>query len=109
MNIYADFEYYKDIYLGSLISENEFPYYAQCAGRWLENIITVPEFEIGENIKMASCAVCEAIKKFENRSDIESEANDGYSIKYRGKSLEQQVYGAVRLYIDSSMIYRGLI
>ena len=111
MDIYAEFNYYSDVYLGSEVNENEFSRYAESASRWIDRFITKEDFEINEQIKMAVCAVCDVLKKYEGRAGIQREDNDGYSISYdcNAQSMEMRIYNAIRLYADDELFYRGLL
>ena len=61
----ADYEYYRDTYLGSLLTEENFPKYALRADSYLDLLTTgryekdcLPEKAV-EAVKMAECAIAE--------------------------------------------------
>ncbi len=58
--------------------------------------------------KKCICEVAELLYSRDNKNGIESESNDGYSIKYSNGDTKNAVYNIAKLYLLSSgVMYRG--
>lgn len=118
--MYADFAFYSGSYGGSLISENEFTALERQASLHVD-LLTFNRLKNGwavtNDVKMAVCAVAEAIKKYESVqaqaitvAGIKSENNDGYSVSYQDSAdikatLQSVMTDAAYPYL----IYTGLM
>ena len=109
----ADFAFYTDVYLGSLIPEKAFSGMALRARETLERFqriyqVTVP----GEDsYKMAICAMAEAIFSASRRRSGMTAASVGeVSVRYEsgesvGRALQRELYERASIYLD---ICRGV-
>lgn len=58
--------------------------------------------------KKCICEVAELLYSHDNKDGIESESNDGYSVKYSNGDIKNAVYNIAKLYLLSSgVMYRG--
>lgn len=115
--IYAEYEYYKGSYYGTMAVE-DFMRLSRQASAYLDNvcfgrIADVTDEAIMAKVKDACCAVADAYLLNENGGGIASETNDGISVTYvRSTSNtltdEQRLYQAALLYLGSTgLMYRG--
>lgn len=97
--MYADYMFYKGPFGGSLILEADFPALERQAALHID-LITLNRLHTGwavtDTVKMAVCAITEAIKKHEaaaqaaeTAAGIKSENNDGYSVSYQDAEVAQ--------------------
>ena len=109
----ADFEFYRNVYMGDLIPEKAFSGMALRAGEYLQRLqriyrVTVPG---EESLKMAVCAVAEAIFAHSKRRGGVTAASVGQvSVRYEGSDrgdalLHRELYEKASIYLD---IYRGV-
>ncbi|HCI63579.1 MAG TPA: hypothetical protein DFH97_00745 [Clostridiales bacterium] len=114
-----DYQFYIQDYLGSAISEEDFPRLCKRAGEVLaryKRIYTVTEPESGAE-KMAVCAMTDALSGFEaiqngEAGAIQSAAIGSVSVNYgtstavdiSPKGQARELYRCASLYLD---IYRG--
>lgn len=124
---YADYEYYKTKYYGSLIPEEEFDRYAAQASRQID-LITAGRAsaykDTANMVKNAACNGAEILYRFDQEQKIanknagkSSETVQNYSVSYRDMS-ESLSYESVQksvnqaLYSDLSvtgLLYRGAL
>ncbi len=111
---YADYEFYKDVFKGQTIADEEnFESIELKASAYIDMItsggITESDDENYNNkIKSAVCGVCDVLACFPDDSVV-SESNDGYSVSYaddRRKNI--LLYNTARMYLPVSLLYRGL-
>lgn len=112
--VYADYSFYKNYFLGSAISESDFPRLALRASQFLDyytlgKSINNPALE---NLKMACCAVAEAyqvIEKTGEKSGIASESVGSYSVSYTTNSAaKSELANVARQYLAmTGLLYRG--
>ena len=115
--VYADYDYYKETFQGSL-PEEDFIRLSRQASAYLD-AITFNRAEnaaggnFGGKIKDACCAVVDAYNLNENGGGIAAETNDGISVNYiagvsTAKTDDQRLYGAAALYLmNTGLMYRG--
>ena len=101
MHDMPSFEFYRDVYLGSLIPEAPFEGLSRRAGDHLENLKRVFRVEGGEQAQaMAVCAMAEVLFRYRDRDGVRSATVGGVSVSYReGRSDD-----LAQVYLD---IYRG--
>ena len=64
--------------------------------------------EADDNIKMCICEVAEFLYESAKRSGIESENNDGYSVKFQKSQNESDICNLVKMWLaGSDLLYRG--
>lgn len=110
--VYADYTFYANSFLGSAISEADFPRLALRASQFLDYYTmgkakNYPELE---NLKMACCAIAEkyqivekaqkiASESLEDTGNLKSESVGSYSVSYQTASEKAQ--GANQTVIDA--------
>lgn len=131
--VYADYTFYSNSFLGSDISEADFPRLALRASQFLDY------YTLGrarknpdlENLKMACCAIAEkyqiveraqkiATESLENGGDMKSESVGSYSVSYQTASekaqganqtvinAQSEVVATARQYlVGTGLLYRG--
>lgn len=131
---YADYQYYKDVYLGEAISEEEFPRLEKKAERYLDALCFHRIHEVEEKhmteqladlIRVTVCEMAEAYKSMSPEynsmlaaavSGISSENNDGYAVSYGGgkdavtvdNEQKRVMKNVALMYLgDSGLMYRG--
>lgn len=133
--IYADFEYYRDIYGGTLVLENDFHGLAVKASAYL-NYITMGKAERNADLdalKLACCALVDkyseiesmALKARESACDVvsgskKSESVGSHSVTYQSAEerakyakdysdqLKSELPGIVGMYLaGTNLMYRG--
>jgi hypothetical protein len=123
----ADFEYYRDTYLGTLLTAEDFPKYALRADSFLDLLTTgryakdcLPAGAV-EAVRMAECAIadlCLNLEQAELQSDaawkVEGEKVGNHSVTYRNYSeiliqtTNQIREVAVRYLLRWGLLNRGI-
>lgn len=122
---YADYSFYRDVYLGST-PENAFPFLAEQAAAYLDRLtfgragqllkrtptpLTEPENSPPDvlAIRKACCAVVDELYRLQTIGDLQSENTKGYSVAYRaGESKGRRIRNAAALWLPSWMFYKGI-
>jgi len=106
----ADYGFYTDVYLGSTISEKQFPELALRAKEELERLqrtyrVSVP----GEDsLRMAICAMAECLHAAaKRRGGITAASTGQVSVRYEGadstgRNLQRELYRKAAIYLDIS-------
>ena len=111
---YADFQYYKDTFLGNVIEEIEFPRLSLRASEYIDAHTggVIPRLSaIPEEVQKATCAVAEKIQTYESEAEVASESVGSYSVTYKtsNATYEQELGKVLRLYLgNTGLLYRGL-
>lgn len=105
---YADYNWYKEVYKGFEIGEEQFNSVALAASKYLDRITFGKIDEADASVKLAMCAVADKMTALSNSSNIASESNDGYSISYKNVSEEKVLYKAACLFLPQELLYRGV-
>jgi len=99
----ADYDFYLNTYLGSAISEKEFPVLAARAGEYLamfrRKLHVAPAGE--ETEKLALCAMAECLHGHNRFSGVRSESVGSVSVTYSDRSART----LARSMLESAMIY----
>ena len=123
----ANYEYYRDTYLGEMLTEENFPKYALRADSFLDLLTTgryakdcLPAGAV-EAVRMAECAIADLCLNLEQavlQSDaawkVEGEKVGNHSVTYRNnaeiaKQTERQIHEvAVRYLLRWGLLYRGM-
>ena len=123
----SNYTYYRDTYLGSLLTEDNFPKYALRADAYLDLLTTgryqsdcLPAGAV-EAVRMAECAIadlCLNLEQAELQSDtawkVEGEKVGNHSVTYRNNAeiaeqTEKQIRNvAVRYLARWGLLYRGI-
>lgn len=111
---YADFSYYNNDFLGFLIPESQFGYYAARASEYLDSLTLdqIPS-PVPEAVRLACCSVAEASYRLDQGGRISSEKAGDYSVTYAGTggegSRREQLHQAAMVYLaDTGLVYRGV-
>lgn len=111
---YADFQYYKDTFLGNAIEEVDFPRLSLRASEYIDAHTggVIPRLSaIPEEVQKATCAVAEKIQTYESEAEVASESVGSYSVTYKTSeaTYEQELGKVLRLYLgNTGLLYRGL-
>ena len=105
----VNYDFYKNVYLGSTISEGVFPRLIARAEDWLarlERCCTV-KAPGPESRGMAACAVAEALAEHEKHRFVSQASVGGVSVRYENSlhAMQRQLLGCAGVYLD---IYRGV-
>lgn len=122
MTVYADWTYYANSYLGTVIAESDFPALALRASAVIDQITfarAAVDFAANTNvaaIKNATCAIAEELqrqKQSANADGIQSESQGQYSVSYaigsnRLKSNQARLETAARVWLANTfLIFAG--
>lgn len=107
--IQTDFDYYSNIYRGTLIPHTEFKKYIRKAEIYVDGLIFGREpGDREESVKLAMCNVAELLYLDESRYGLSAENVDGYSVSYSDGDITKNIYDAVAIYLaDSGLMYAG--
>ena len=125
--IVSDYEYYRNTYLGEMLTEENFPKYALRADSFLDLLTTgryakdcLPAGAV-EAVKMAECAIAEIclnLEQAETQSDaawkVQGEKVGNHTVTYRNSAeiveqTERQIHDvAVRYLLRWGLLYRGM-
>ena len=123
----SNYEYYRDTYLGSLLTEENFPKYALRADSYLD-LLTTGRYRYdclpagaAEAVRMAECAIAELclnLEQAELQSDaawkVQGEKVGNHSVTYRNNAeiaeqTERQIRKtAARYLLRWGLLYRGM-
>ena len=106
----ADFEFYRDVYLGELIPEKAFSGMALRAKEYLQRLQRIYRVEMSseDSLKMAVCAVAESIYTHaKHRGGVTAASVGQVSVRYEGSSrtdaaLRRELYEKASIYLDIS-------
>lgn len=121
--MYADYSYYQGTYLGTQLTEEQWPAAAREADAWLDRL-TLDRLrrgaQVDDAVRLAACAMAEVASRYQNaiaeRSPgLTSATNDGYSESYAGTVADlvaqerTEMQAAADLYLPRShpLRYRG--
>ena len=123
----ADYEYYRDTYLGTLLTEENFAKYSLRADSFLDLLTTgryekdcLPEKAV-EAVKMAECAIadlCLNLEQAQLQSDaawkVQGEKVGNHTVTYRNNAeiieqTEKQISEIARRYLARhGLLYKGV-
>ena len=104
---YTDYKYYKEVYKGTM-PETSFERVVAAASAYIRKITfdRVNTDEIPEEVKYATCAVCDVINDIDSAKvagkTVKSETNDGYSVTFlteEDANIDAK-YSAASLYLE---------
>lgn len=101
------YDFYVNTYLGSLLTEDSFPGYAQRAREVLDRLCRICRVEGGEEAKaMAICAMAETLyRDGKKQPGVVSAAVGEVSVRYQEENSQLgRLYNQAGIYLD---IYRG--
>ena len=123
----ADYEFYRETYLGDQLTEETYPKYALRADSYLDEL-TMGHYEddclrgkVLEAVKMAECAIADLCLNLEQASlqsdaawKVQGEKVGNHSVTYRNnaeiaKQTEAQIRDIARRYLARfGLLYRGI-
>ena len=118
--MYADYEYYTEVFFGTQIAEQEFNAVCARASDYIDYITKGKATADNEAVKKAVCAVAEHYQTIEKaRADAlggvkASESVGSWSVSYRSGEDIAAAYGselyaiALRYLASSGLLYRGV-
>ena len=105
----VNYDFYKNVYLGSTISEGAFPRLIARAEAWLARLerccsVSAPG---PDSRGMAACAVAETMAEHEKHRFVSQASVGGVSVRYESSlyALERTLLASAGVYLD---IYRGV-
>ena len=103
----VSYEFYRDVYLGSALEEEDFPKAAARAERWMQKLErTFFVAPVGEDSRdLAVCAVAEAMEQHRRQAGMTQTSVGGVSVRYDSKSLEKKLHRCAGVFLD---IRRGV-
>ena len=121
----SNYAFYRDVYLGTVLSEDDLPRYARDADSCLDQLTygryASPNLspEVLEKVKFAECALSELCQTMEtdaaSNPSISKETVGSHSVTYRGASdtasgWSARIYElAARYLLTTGLLYRGAI
>ena len=121
----SNYAFYRDVYLGTVLSEDDFPRYARDADSCLDQLTygryASPNLspEVIEKVKFAECALSELCQTMETDAaanpSISKETVGSHSVTYRDASdiasgWSARIYElAARYLLTTGLLYRGAI
>ena len=120
MTIYANYQYYKDIFKGKLIPEEDFSHAAILATQYINNV-TFGRIgsDVTDSVKNACCAAaeiyyqCDMSETALEATGKSAEKTGDYSVTYAKSDFsysnrDKQLSKAVKLWLGSTgLLYRG--
>ena len=105
---YADYDYYKTVYMGKEIAAGDFPRLSARASSYLDSISAVADRPGDDAVRMAVCAVAEAWQCNESGGDVVSESVGSWSRSFStgNKTNESRLMDAARVYLGPAGLMR---
>lgn len=90
---YADYSFYKDVYLGAAIEEPDFDQLAERASRYIDYLTRgkAKNYSADDSVKLACCALAE---QFQTMEDAQRMAKTALSSSQGGAELQSQSVGS---------------
>ena len=121
----SNYAFYRDVYLGTVLSEDDFPRYAREADTWLDQM-TYGKYassdlseEVLLKVKFAECSLAELCLSMAadaaSNPSIEKETVGSHSVTYRGSTDSISGWSAriretaSRYLMSTGLLYRGVI
>lgn len=110
---YATYVFYTDTYKGNAIASADFDRLATRASSYIDHLTLgrASSYSAGDEVKMAACSVAEVLDKEEKGGELASQTVGSWSRSYvtSGKTLDQRLYDAVKLYLAyTGLLYGGI-
>ena len=102
------YDFYRDIYLGSALSEEAFPQAAARAEAWIQKLERTCQVEaVGQDSReLAVCAVAETLSRSARQQNVAQTTVGGVSVRYEGnQKLQRQLLQNASVFLD---IRRGV-
>lgn len=100
---YADYEFYKNEYLGCAISDSEFARLAMRASEYIDAYAN-PQQASPEQLRKACCAVAEVMQSIEHGGEVASQTVGKWSRTYArvARSDADRLMEAMKLHLGSA-------
>ena len=111
---YVDYQYYRDTFHGSAMTEAEFPN-AEIEAEAFVNAVTFGRLrrldKIPDCAKDAICSAADVIGEYSKgmESDISSESNDGYSVTYKAALKSEECEKSMKAKVKRHLSGTGLM
>ncbi|MGN0398803.1 MAG: hypothetical protein ACI4EO_01630 [Blautia sp.] len=111
---YVDFDYYRDVYYGTLMKADSFKR-AEMEAEAFVDAVTFSRIgnlkEIPDCVKNAICSAAEEMHRYleSRKSQITSESNDGYSVTYASAVSDSSCRKAMELKVKRWLAGTGLM
>lgn len=102
------YDFYRDVYLGSALSEEAFPQAAARAEAWMRKLERSCQVTpVGEDSReLAVCAVAETLARFGRHQNVAQTTVGGVSVRYESdRKLQRQLLQNAAVFLD---IRRGV-
>lgn len=111
---YVDYQYYRDTFHGSAMTEAEFPN-AEIEAEAFVNAITFGRLrrldKVPDCVKDAICSAADIMGEYSKgmESDISSESNDGYSVTYKATLKSEECEKSMKAKVKRHLSGTGLM
>ena len=111
---YVDYQYYRDTFHGSAMTEAEFPN-AEIEAEAFVNAVTFGRLrrldKIPDCVKDAICSAADVMGEYSKgmESDISSERNDGYSVTYKAALKSEECEKSMKAKVKRHLSGTGLM
>ena len=111
---YVDYQYYRDTFHGSAMTEAEFPN-AEIEAEAFVNAVTFGRLrrldKIPDCVKDAICSAADVMGEYSKgmESDISSESNDGYSVTYKAALKSEECEKSMKAKVKRHLSGTGLM
>lgn len=114
MTLFADYDYYKSVYGGSAVSEEEFPRLAAKASAYIDRITfgRASGHADDERVKWCCCELCDTLSEVESDGlRKQSESIGSWSVTYANSENTSELSfarAACRVWLPADWLYRGV-
>ena len=111
---YVDYQYYRDTFHGSAMTEAEFPN-AEIEAEAFVNAVTFGRLrrldKIPDCVKDAICSAADVMGEYSKgmESDISAESNDGYSVTYKAALKSEECEKSMKAKVKRHLSGTGLM
>ena len=111
---YVDYQYYRDTFHGSAMTEAEFPN-AEIEAEAFVNAVTFGRLrrldKIPDCVKDAICSAADVMGEYSKgmESDISSESNDGYAVTYKAALKSEECEKSMKAKVKRHLSGTGLM
>ena len=108
--MYADYSYYRTVYLGTELSGEEFPRLCARACAYLDGVSAAAEHPEADAVKRAACAVAEAWRRNEAGGAVVRQSVGSWSQTFAagGRTGDGALLAAARLYLGPAGLMRAV-
>ena len=107
--MFADFDYYKNVFKGKkIVNADDYQYLANEASRHIKRFTS----EVNEDTKACECALAEYIQEYKRQGNIASESiPNAYSVSYSSNSADYlaKINNILSLYLGNKYSAVGVV